>query len=98
MPDPILIAESVTYRVGDTTLVERVDLVAAGAQRVALRSEIRAVPVVAIAANHARRVHFALQERAIDVNLILDLAVVEVQPLVERREAVTVVIVGPIPT
>ena len=27
MPDPIIIAESVTYRVGDVTLVDRIDLV-----------------------------------------------------------------------
>ncbi len=77
--------------------IEGIGFVAAGAQRVALRLEIRAVPVVAIAAHHARRVHLALQERAIDIDLVLDLAVVEVERLIEHREAVAVVIARPIP-
>ena len=48
--------------------------------------------VVAITADDACGVHLALKERAVDVDLVVDLPVVEVEQLVERGEPVAVVV------
>ena len=54
-------------------------LVALGAYAVALCNECIAVWVVTVTANHASLRHFALHERAVDINFIADLSVVPVQ-------------------
>ncbi len=64
--------------------------VAARTEVVAFRFELSAVRVVAVAAAHAARVHQALQERSVLVDLGVDLTIRVVQALVERggQEAV----------
>ena len=47
---------------------------------------------VAVAADDAGRVHFALQERAVNVDLIQNLAVGKIQPALDQRQAVEVVV------
>ena len=66
-------------------------LMASAAQGVALQAKLRAVPIVAVAANDAGSVHLALEKRAIDVDLVSDLTVVEVKQLVEGRDTVAIV-------
>jgi hypothetical protein len=68
-----------------------VGLMASAAQGVALQAKLRAVPIVAVAANHAGCVHLALDKGAVNVHLISDLTVVEVKQLVEGRDPVAVV-------
>ena len=60
------------------------------AQRVVFQHGFHRVHVVAVAAAHVALVHLALRERAVNVDLVEDLAVGEVQALVEqaRQEGV----------
>ena len=51
---------------------------------------LQAVRVVAVAARHAGRVHAALQERPVLVDLVVDLAVGVIEPRVEQRRQVRV--------
>jgi hypothetical protein len=71
--------------------------VASGAQRVALGTELSGVSVVTVAADHARRVHPALQERSVDIDLVFDLTVVEVEELVQGGEAIPVMVARSVP-
>jgi hypothetical protein len=52
------------------------------------------VGVVAIAANHSRLMHFALYKRAVDVNLIANLAIRPIEGLLNERKSVGVEQVG----
>ena len=52
--------------------------------------DAEAVRVVAVAADHARAVHPALEERAPHVDLVEDLTVRVVQALLEERGAVAI--------
>ena len=58
-------------------------LVALGAQRIALDAQLGAVGLVAVAASHAGGMHRALQERAVYVDLIQNLAVRVIEPFVQ---------------
>ena len=60
------------------------------AESVALGSQLQAVRVVAIAARDPGPVHLALQERAIDVDLILDLTVGVIEILGQQRDPIVV--------
>jgi hypothetical protein len=73
--------------------IVNVGAMALSAKRVPRRVKLRAVAIVAVAANDAGGVHLALKERPIDVNLVFDLSVIEVEDLVESCETVTVMIV-----
>ena len=68
--------------------IELAARVAARTQRVAGGVQLQRVRVVAIAAGHALAVHPALEERAVHVDLVEDLAVVVVEPLVEEGHPV----------
>ena len=61
--------------------------VALAADGVALGAQLQAVRLVAVGAGHAGRVHPALQERAVDEHLAVDLAVGVVEGRVEQRWA-----------
>ena len=65
-------------------------LVALQAEAVALEVQLQRVAVVAVAAAHLARVHLALQERPVDVDLVEDLTVRVVQPLAQQRRQVGV--------
>ena len=54
------------------------------AQRIALSIGFAAVRFMAVGAHDARLEHFALQEGAIDVHFILDLAVGEIEALLQH--------------
>ena len=58
------------------------------AHRVALLAEARAVRIVAVRAGHARAVHRALEERAVLVDLVADLAVGVVARALEEAHAI----------
>src|SRR5262245_66074281 len=69
---------------------ETLGRMAACAQRVASREKLQAVRVVAVAAGDARRVHLALEERAVLVDLVVDLTVGEIETLIEERRTMGV--------
>ena len=69
---------------------DRVVAMTLGAQRVASGPQIEAMRVMAVRAAHAGRVHPALYERTIDVDLVHDLPVRVVQPLAQERGQVVV--------
>ena len=56
-----------------------------GADSVAIRSgnQLARMWIVAVAARHTSPVHFALQERTVDVDLVLNLSVREVQTVIK---------------
>ena len=58
---------------------------AADAERVAVRFHAGGVGIVAVGAAHAGALHLALQERAVNIDLVLDLAVREVELLAQER-------------
>ena len=60
----------------------------AGADAVRRALDLQVVRVVAVRAGDAGRVHLALEERAVLVDLVLDLAVGEVEALLEERRPV----------
>src|SRR5262245_19015091 len=62
--------------------------VALQAHRAAVRAERQAVRIVAVGARHAGLVHPALEEGAVLVDLVLDLAIDEVERLFEQGDAV----------
>jgi len=62
-----------------------VGVVAPGTERVAFGQGAESVRLMAICAAHARRVHFALQERSIDIDLVKDLPVRMIQSLAQER-------------
>ena len=66
--------------------VVAVGLVAAGAECVALGLELQAVGLVTVGADHALVVHAALDEGAVVEDLVLDLAVREVQVRLQQGE------------
>ena len=57
---------------------------------VALGDKLIAVGIVAIGANHARLVHFALDKRAVNVDLVTDLPVWPVQWFLDQGQPVGV--------
>ena len=54
-------------------------LVALGTYAIALGAQFQAVWLVTVTAHHARLVHFALDERAINIILVQNLAIVVVK-------------------
>ena len=64
--------------------------VTACAQRVPLGAQAAFVGIVTVATRDARRIHTALQERAVDVDLTLDLAIRVVEGFMQRGQTVTV--------
>ena len=72
-------------------IVDR-SLVAARAKGVAFRSNLRAVCIMAVAADDPGCVHLALQERSVDVHLVFDLTIVEVQNLIQGRQPIPIVV------
>ena len=73
-------------------LVVDVGSMAPRAKGVAFRPRLATMRIVAIAADDASGVHLALQERAVDVDFILDLPIVEVEELIEHRQTIPIVI------
>jgi hypothetical protein len=65
-------------------------LVALKAQRVAVGVQLQRVAVVAVSAGDVASIHLGLQERAVDVDLVEDLAVGVVQPLAQQRRQIVV--------
>jgi hypothetical protein len=78
--------------------IEDVSLVTADTQGIPLGTKGRAVRLVAVATNDSSHVHLALQERPVDVHLVLDLPVFEVEKLVECRETIAIVVAAMIAT
>ena len=64
--------------------------VALQANTIVLRAQLPGVWVVAITANNTGPVHFALQESVIHVDLVKNLAIRVVQPLVKKTGLVCV--------
>ncbi|MCU0937416.1 MAG: hypothetical protein MUF66_15525, partial [Gammaproteobacteria bacterium] len=71
-------------------VIEALGQVAARAERVALPSQAQAVGLVAVAAGHPRPVHRALQKGPVLVDLVPDLPIGEVEPLIEEAHPVGV--------
>jgi hypothetical protein len=58
---------------------------------IVLGSKFEAMGFVAIAAGHTRMEHSALDERTVLINFALDLAVWEIEVLIEQRNAIVVI-------
>ena len=71
--------------------VEPRRIVAGGAGGIARRAQLQAMRFVAIRAGDARAMHFALQERAGFEHLVADLAVGEIEAIIEQRQGIAVV-------
>jgi len=54
------------------------------------RSQVRRMRIMAIRAGHTGPVHLALQKRAIDINLFVNLAVCKVKVFIEQRYGVSI--------
>ena len=72
---------------GDVEFFRRMAL---QADAVAVRAQLKAVRIVAVAAGDAGMEHAALQERAVFIDLVTDLTVGKIQIVVEQRHAITV--------
>ena len=70
--------------------VEHLGAVALGADTVAGGTQCLAVGFVAVAADHAGLVHLALQERAVDVDLVQNLSIRVVQRRLQHGQSVGV--------
>ena len=77
-------------RVFDDVELGRQVALRAGVVGIVARDKLRGMWIVAVRAGNARRIHTALQERAIDIHFIEDLPVGEVQALIEQRRQVRV--------
>ena len=61
-----------------------------GADRIPFGDKFSAVRLVAVGAAHALCIHFALQERAIDIDLINNLTVSVVEAIAQERELIVI--------
>ena len=63
---------------------------ALGTDRIAFGNKGAAVRIMTVGAAHTLRIHLALQEGAIDIDLIIDLPVGVIEPPPEKRKFVVI--------
>jgi hypothetical protein len=74
--------------------IETVGFMALGAERVALGYQLARMHIVTIIAGHAATVHLALQKRTHDEYFVVDLAVFEIESLVEQGQSILIMVIG----